>query len=147
MQLTSLLKSLSDRNAKFVVIGATAAVAHGYTRVTRDLDIFIEPTRENVTRVLAALQECGYDLQGTSVDEALEKKLLFRQYVLETDIHPHVAGVSFDTVWKNKVQYELAGIPIYFAALDDLITMKKAANRPKDQEDLRHLEEIRKQRS
>lgn len=146
MNLTTLLNSLKDHKVRFVIIGATAGVAHGYSRVTRDLDIFIEPTPVNVERLFESLQACGYDLQGTTVAEGLQKKLLFRQYVLETDIHPHVKGVGFADVWKNKVEFELAGTEVFFASLEDLIAMKLAANRPKDQEDLRHLKEIQRQK-
>lgn len=145
MNLNKLLQSLNDHKVKYVIIGATALVAHGHSRLTKDVDIFIEPVPENIQHTFAALQECGYDLQDTTVAEAMEKKLLFRQYILETDIHPHVAGVTFDDVWKNRVAYSLAGVLVSFASLDDLIKMKKAANRPKDQEDLRHLEAIKKE--
>ena len=38
------------------------------------------------------------------------------------------------------------GLPTYYASLDDLIAMKKAAGRPQDLEDLRYLEEIKRQK-
>ena len=36
--------------------------------------------------------------------DLLTKKLLIRQYTLETDIHPFVAGVAFATVWRNRIR-------------------------------------------
>ena len=47
----------------------------------------------------------------------------------------------------HKVKYGVGGGIANFASLDDLIRMKKAAGRPKDKEDLRYLEEIRKQKN
>ena len=147
MDTKNLLKSLNAHNVQFIIIGATAGIAHGYSRLTRDLDIFIQPTPENAKRLFKALQQCGYDLMDTSIEEALAKKLLFRQYILELDVHPFVKGISFDQLWENKVSYQFYDEKVYFASLDDLIQMKKSAARPKDQEDLRVLREIKKQKS
>jgi hypothetical protein len=55
------------------------------------------------------------------------------------EIHPYVKGVSFDEVWKNKVKSKFGDTFAWFASLDDLIKMKKAAGRPKDIEDLKYL--------
>ena len=145
MDVKQLLKLLKDHKTSFVVIGATAGMAHGYSRLTKDLDIFIEPTKENVQKVFKALEKFGYDLQGTSVEEALKRKLLFREYIFELDIHPFVKGTDFEQIWEKKVLYRFEGEEVYFASLEDLIQMKEAAGRPKDQEDLRHLREIKRQ--
>jgi hypothetical protein len=50
-----------------------------------------------------------------------------------------VAGVTFETVWKNRVRSRIGKTGATFAGLEDLIKMKRAAKRPKDQEDLRVL--------
>lgn len=145
MDQKKLLKLLNDHKVNYVIIGGVAVIAHGYTRTTEDIDIFIEPTRENATKALEALKICGYDISDVSIDEALEKKLLFRGYILKTDIHPKVTGIDFQTIWKNKIPIIYLGEATCFASLDDLITMKKAAGRDRDIEDLKHLEEIRRQ--
>ncbi len=74
-----------------------------------------------------------------------KKETLFRQYVLDTDIHPFVAGVKFADVWKTKKETKIEGVKVYVPSLDNLIAMKKAAGRTKDLADLEYLEEIRKQ--
>jgi predicted nucleotidyltransferase len=135
----SLLRSLKEHKVKFVVIGATAFPVHGYSRATLDIDIFIRPERANAEKTLAALKKFGYDVRDVTVDELLTKKILIRQYLVETDIHPYVKGVSFDQVWENKVKSKFGDTFAWFASLDDLIRMKKAAGRPKDIEDLKYL--------
>ncbi len=139
MDTESLLKSLKEHKVKFVIIGATAFPVHGYSRATLDIDIFIRPERTNAEKALAALKNFGYDVSDVTVDELLTKKILIRQYLVETDIHPYVKGVSFDEVWKNKVKSKFGDTFVWFASLDDLIKMKKAAGRPKDIEDLKYL--------
>ena len=139
MDTESLLKSLKEHKVKFVIIGATAFPVHGYSRATLDIDIFIRPERANAEKTLVALKGFGYDVSDLTVDELLTKKILIRQYLVETDIHPYVKGVSFDDVWKNKVKSKFGDTFVWFASLDDLIKMKKAAGRPKDIEDLKYL--------
>ena len=138
------MKSLKDHKVQFVVIGATAFPVHGYSRATLDIDIFIRPETANAEKTLSALEEFGYDITDITVDELLTKKILIRQYLVETDIHPHVKGVSFDDVWKNKVKAKFGNTFVWFASLDDLIKMKKAAGRPKDREDLKYLLKLKK---
>ena len=144
MDTESLLKSLKDHKVQFVVIGATAFPVHGYSRATLDIDIFIRPETANAEKTLSALEEFGYDITDITVDELLTKKILIRQYLVETDIHPFVKGVSFDEVWQNRVKAKFGETVVWFASLDDLIKMKKAAGRPKDREDLKYLLKLKK---
>ena len=144
MDTESLLKSLKDHKVRFVVIGATAFPVHGYSRATLDIDIFIRPEVSNAEKTLSALKDFGYDVSELAIDELLTKKILIRQYLVETDIHPYVKGVSFDEVWKNKVKAKFGDTFAWFASLNDLIKMKRAAGRPKDREDLKYLLKLRK---
>jgi len=146
MDIESLLRSLNGHSVRYVIIGATAFPVHGYVRATLDVDIFIEPTEENGLRTWAALRDFGYDVTDLTVEDLLTKKILIRQYWLETDTHPFVAGVTFDQVWANRVEGAIGETPTLFASLDDLIAMKQAAGRPKDLEDLRALLKLRERR-
>jgi len=139
-----LLRLLKEHKVDFVIIGATAFPVHGYARATLDVDIFIRPDRSNAERVLNALKESGYDVTDVTIDDLLTKKVLFRQYAVEADIHPFVKGINFDRVWKNKIRAKFGDIFVYFASLDDLIKMKQASGRPKDLEDLKYLKEIKR---
>ncbi|MCH7556644.1 MAG: nucleotidyltransferase [Planctomycetes bacterium] len=144
MDAEQLLKLLKENHVKFVIIGATAFPVHGYSRATLDIDIFIKPEKTNAQRTLKALNEFGYDVTDLTIDELLTKKVLIRQYLIETDIHPIVTGITFEKVWKNKVKAKFGKTFAWFASLDDLITMKKAASRTKDVEDLKYLRKLKK---
>ena len=146
MDMSSLLKSLNAQQVEFVIIGATAFPTHGYARATADIDILIRPTHKNAQRALDGLAQTGYDVTDLTVDEMLKKKILFRQYILAADIHPSATGITFGTVWKHRVKDTIEGIPVFVASLDDLIKMKRAANRPKDREDLKALKALKKRR-
>ena len=146
MDTESLLKSLNAHNIRYVVIGATAFPVHGYARATLDIDIFIEATPENARRTLAALKDVGYNVTAITIEDLLTKKLLIRQYILATDIHSFASGVTFEEVWRNRVEDKIGETPANFASLDDLIRMKQAAGRPKDLEDLRILMKLKQER-
>jgi hypothetical protein len=107
------------------------------------VDVFIRATADNVHRTRQALTAFGYDLADVSDDELRTKKVLIRQYLVEADIHPFVAGVTFDEVWSRRVVDRFGQTSAAFASLDDLIRMKEAAGRPKDLEDLRVLRRLR----
>lgn len=147
MDTENLLKSLNAHNVEFVIIGATAFPIHGYARATLDLDIFIRPDPQNASRLMDALRDFGYDLADITLEDLLTKKVLIRQYLVETDIHPFVSGLTFDQVWKNKVPGTYGREKVYYSSLDDLIIMKQAAGRPKDLEDLRVLKVLREKKN
>jgi len=143
VDIEGLLRSLNAHSVRYVVIGAAAFPVHGYARATLDVDLFIEPAAENAKRTRHALAAFGYDVSDVSEEELLTKKVLIRQNVLETDLHPFVAGVSFEQVWERRVTDRIGDTPAAFASLDDLILMKEAAGRPKDLEDLRVLRRLK----
>lgn len=143
MDISRLLASLNEHRVRYVVIGATAFPLYGYARTTLDVDIFIEPVLANARRTIAALQEFGYDTAELTARELLARKTLFRQYRLDTDIHPFAAGAEFEQVWENSIMGTIAGVSVHIVSLDDMIRMKTAAGRAKDRLDLKALRALR----
>ncbi len=143
MDTENLFRLLKEHKVDFVVIGATAFPIYGYARATLDVDIFIKPDRINAQRTWETLKKFGYDMTDVSIDDLLTKKLLIRQYMVETDIHPFVKGITFERIWKNKIEEKFGNTSVFFSSLNDLIEMKKAAGRPQDMEDLKYLSKLR----
>ena len=85
-------------------------------------------------------------MSSLTPESLLKKKTLIRQYIVETDIHPFVKGISFEEAWENKVEEFFGKQKVYFASLPDIIKMKKAAGRVKDIEDLKVLKRLLKQK-
>ena len=146
MKIEKLLRLLNERRVNYVIIGAHACAAHGFVRATKDIDILIDPTTDNIERLKSALEAFGYDTSDADVDDFKTKKVLLRQYWLDTDIHPSAKGVRTKTVLKNRVPGRYENVRTFFASLRDLIRMKRAASRQKDKEDLRYLKEIQRQK-
>ncbi len=143
MDIESLFRSLNEHSVEYVLIGATAFPVHGYARATLDVDIFIRATPDNVERTRRALTAFGYDLAEVTDDELMTKKILIRQYLVDSR-HPSVRARGH--VRRGLVEARprpVGQTPAAFASLDDLIRMKAAAGRPKDLEDLRVLRRLR----
>ena len=153
-----LLRTLHRHGVDFVVIGGFSLAAHSFARATKDLDIVPEPSRANLQRLLAALEELDAApgaLDDFDPDEILELTLenleLGGNWILRTrfgrlDVMQYVEGVrSYRKLREGAVQPRIATIaePTLFAGLDDLIAMKTAAGRDQDLIDIDTLERSR----
>ncbi len=56
-ELNGLLQRLGDAGIEFVVVGGVAAVLHGSSMVTRDLDVCATLSSENLQKLRDALRE------------------------------------------------------------------------------------------
>ena len=54
------LCALIARRVRFVLVGGHAVAGHGQARLTEDLDVFVEPTLANATRLRDALVDFGF---------------------------------------------------------------------------------------
>jgi hypothetical protein len=52
-----LCRLFDAHGVDFLLIGGQAVIAHGYPRLTKDMDLWVRPSRDNGARVLAALAE------------------------------------------------------------------------------------------
>jgi hypothetical protein len=134
--------------ARALLIGRQALVALGLPLVTRDYDFWVHI--EDIDALNAAVQSFGL-VPNRSPEEARKRG----RYVLENDEHvdvlvarscPTVDGVAlaFDDAWERRRRIDLGGgTGVWIPALDDLITTKRFAARPRDAEDIRLLEALR----
>jgi hypothetical protein len=138
------LDALNREGAAYVVIGGMAVIALVPYRTTRDLDVLIEPTRENAGKVHRAVRAwLGVEPQFP-VEDFLSGDILSFGGLLRVEVHSAVPGAGWEQVWGNKRPGELMGVPTHFASIDDLIAMKKATNRrEKDQPDVRRLRRLK----
>lgn len=140
-QHLALFRFLSDHRVEYLLIGGTLAIAYGVPRVTKDIDIFLNPTLENATQCLAALTECGLGTAAlTTADALCNTEVTIFKDVVRLDVLTRVKGLEFAAAWKNRVQLALADVIIPALHIDDLIAAKQAAGRPGDLEDIRILQ-------
>lgn len=151
-----ILRRLTSRGVDFVVIGGIAAVLHGSARQTFDLDIYFASDEENLAALGEVLTGLGARLRGVRDDVPFtaDGATLRRVEVLtlettagDFDVLRNPSGAAtYEMVHRNADRYDLGDFSVRVAAIDDLIAMKEAADRPKDRADVEELEAIKRLR-
>jgi hypothetical protein len=144
VSLFDALAVLRSHEVEYVVIGAFAAVAQGYPLPTEDVDVTPARTPENLERLAAALIELHAELRlpgGKTHPFPIEPAYLgdSDSWALATsagdlDILFRPSGTNgYEDLRRDAVDAKLHGTPVQLASLRDIIRMKQASNRPKDQ--------------
>lgn len=143
LDLQPLLKALDRHGVDFVVVGGLAGIAHGSSYPTYDLDIAYSRERSNLRRLASALAEIGVTLRGAPSDLPfqLDDQTLANgaNFTFDTefgsfDILGDIAGIkSYEDLRREAKTERLEGVEVRVASLNHLISMKRAANRTKDQ--------------
>jgi hypothetical protein len=152
----ALLEALSEAAVDFVVIGGYAVVLQALPRFTRDLDIVYSPDPANLERLGALLTGLHARLRGVDRDlPFIADARTLRQtqiLTLETDLGgldlllaPDGAP-PFEELRARATVFDLDGITVRAAGIDDLLAMKLAAGRPQDLIDVEALEIARRGR-
>ena len=115
-----LLKLFNRHKVKYCIIGAFAVAFYAKPRYTKDIDILIDSSPENAGRIIKALTEFGFeDLDLSEDDLCQEGNIIQLGYEpLRVDIVTSLSGISFDQVWKNKVDADYGRQKVYFIGLD-----------------------------
>lgn len=137
----SLLDRLADSGLEFVIVGGYAAVTHGSTLVTRDLDICAVLSEGNLEKLRHTLAEWHPRHRMTP------EKLSFLEYpksgsvqnlylltdVGIIDILSTVLGVGdFARLKQAAEKFEIGERAYLVISLEDLIAAKEAMGREKD---------------
>jgi hypothetical protein len=138
----------------FVVIGGIAAILHGSAQATFDLDICYATDEGNLEALGDVLIGLGARLKG------VEQRVPFvpdgqtlRQVELltmvtgagELDVLTRPAGgPGYEALRRNADRFDLDGLSVLVASIDDLIAMKTASGRRKDEAAVEELEAIKR---
>jgi hypothetical protein len=140
----SLLAAFAAAKVDYAVVGGVAVNAHGYARMTRDLDLFIRPTEENARAAFGALLAVGAPMEGLEPGDLLddEENLRFGPEEDHVDILASIGEMPFEEVWRNRVEAEVGGVTVPFISKADLIENKRQVGRLRDLADAEELELI-----
>jgi hypothetical protein len=149
-QADEIFKVLARNQVDFVVIGGVAVQGHGYIRGTHDVDIIVEPTALNLSRLSEALMGLQAELRVPGTLRLTDPHQLRSAPLIPTVtkygpldiVHvEHVAGPpkSYEALRTGALVITLQGIEVPVAGLSDLIRMKRAAGRDQDLADIEAL--------
>jgi hypothetical protein len=151
--------ALQKAGVRYLVVGGVAVNAHGYMRMTRDLDLVVQLVPENIRAAMAALAQLGYrpmvpvsleDLENSRIRQswAEEKNMIVLK--LWSDDHPRTPmdlfiqePFDYERESEAAITFQITqeiGLPII--SRECLIRMKKDLGRPQDLADVAELEKL-----
>jgi hypothetical protein len=137
-----MLQLLLNHGVRFLLVGAYAMGAQGFPRATGDIDIWVEPSAENSTRVYRSMAAFGAPLHEIDENTFATPGIVFQIGVAprRIDVITTISGVGFAEAYDRSQIVEIEGLPIPVLSLDDLIRNKRATGRDKDRLDADRLE-------
>jgi hypothetical protein len=143
-------KALSDSNVEYLMVGGFAVNMHGYSRTTKDIDIWIKDEIQNRRNLGNAMKIYGYeDLSWEEMQFIPGWTNFYISNGIVLDILISMKGLegfTFDECLQLATIAEIENIKIPFLHINHLIANKIAVNRPKDQIDVIELEKIKQLR-
>jgi hypothetical protein len=153
--LTAIAERFDHDRVRYLIVGGLAVIAHGYVRLTMDIDIVLSFADGNERRAIAGLKDLGYRARIPEPIESFtdpakraawtrdKDMLVFTVMKNESEVdlflnHPF----AFDDAYANAVwatARDDARVRLPFVDIDRLIDMKRQAGRPQDLIDLEHL--------
>lgn len=146
LQAVPLLRQLTEAGVDFLVIGGIAVYYQGYARFTKDLDIVYATNAANLERLGKVLIGLGARLRGIEEDVPFtpDARTLKRTTILTLEtplggidllVDPDGAD-SYEAMRGRADVIDLDDVEVRVVALDDLLSMKRAAGRPQDIADI-----------
>jgi hypothetical protein len=154
-----ILLALQTADARFVIVGGFAMIAHGSSYITEDLDLVYARDERNLSAIVKALGPLDPRLRIAGEPAGLpflfDTKTLQNglNFTLTTssgdvDLLGVIAGIGgYDDVNATAENMSIAGHVFRILSLSGIIRSKRAAGRPKDKlalPELEHLLEIKR---
>lgn len=160
MRVIELLRSLTEADVQYVLVGGMAVQLHGYMRTTFDIDLVLAMNDANLVRFINVARQLGLTPSIPVPIDSLRDAAQIEQWHREKGMlafalrEPQTGGgvvdvlvkpdVPFERLKENAVEGELFELKVPIACIDDLLVMKRIANRPKDRLDIEALEKIKR---
>jgi hypothetical protein len=155
-----IFAALENGAIRYVVVGGMATVLHGYARLTADVDLMVDHKPEEALKAIRALTALGFvprapvnaeDYADTNVrrmwfdDKGMRVLSLWDPHNPMREVDLFVENpIDFDLLHERSQIVSLATTSVRIASIEDLIQLKRLANRPEDQRDIEALQAIRR---
>lgn len=136
--LAGVGRALGSLGVRWFLFGAQAAIVHGATRLTADVDVTADPEDRSTASLVAAFRREGFALRVADADGFVEKTRVLPLVHEPSGILCDVvlAGPGIEELFFERARpYDVGGVRVPVVAADDLLAMKILAGRPKDLED------------
>ena len=137
-----LLRAFVAHDVRFLIVGAYALALHGRPRATGDLDVWVDATPANASRVIGALASFGAPMDQISEADFARPGVVYQIGVSpgRIDVLTALTGLTFEEAWPGRVREALGDVPVDFIGLESFIKNKRATGRAKDLGDIEGLQ-------
>ena len=137
-----LLRLFNKHRVRYCIVGAYAVAFHARPRYTKDMDLLVEPSIENGSKIVAALKEFGFgSLKLTPHDFIrLEQFIQLGYEPVRIDLITSITGCTFEQVWRHRVQGRYGRARTWFIGKGELIRNKRLSGRHQDKVDIEILQ-------
>lgn len=149
-----VLSALNKYNVNYILVGGLAVGFHGYARHTGDMDLWLEPNLENMSKLSQALHDLGYDKKTTQsiistrpFDHPTPIRIFDFNDEFKVDLMTNIYNddFTFNICRKNAVEYDLNGIKLNIVNISHLISIKEKVKRyDNNMKDLIDAHELKK---
>lgn len=146
--LINFWRALNTNGVRYIMVGGFAAIMHGGSRITEDIDIWIEDSPANRKALRQAL--ASLNLGDFAMLETMEFvpgwTTIYLTVGIELDILTGLKAFpqqTFQASLKQAYIGDIEGVKVPFLHFNQLIEEKKANGRPKDLLDVEELEKIK----
>jgi predicted nucleotidyltransferase len=147
LDFQDFITALQKRDVRYVLIGGYSVILHGYSRTTGDMDILVEKSAENYSRLVKAFQDFGMPVFDMTADNFLNNPAFdvftFGRQPVAIDILTAMKGVPFNEAFDQASEVDVDGLTIRLIHYNHLIRAKEAAGRPRDLNDIEQLKKSR----
>lgn len=146
MEIQSDFKDLfalfNKHQINYLIVGGYALAFHGAPRMTGDIDLFVEPSRENARKILKALKEFGFSGTGLKIEDFNQPERVVQLGVppVRVDILTSLSGVSWKHAYQSRENGQYGDIDVFYIGKAAFLANKKAIGRKKDAADIEALE-------
>lgn len=137
------LEALRQHQVRYVLVGGYSVILHGYSRTTGDLDIWVDKTAANYAQLVRAFHEFGMPTFDMTAQNFLRNPrfdvFTFGRPPVAIDIITALKGLEFAEAFAQATDAEVEGLTIKLIHYQHLLEAKRAAGRPRDQNDLDNL--------
>lgn len=139
-----MLSLLNRHGARYLVIGGLAFIYHAKPRYTKDMDLWVEGSQENLRRANLALSEFGRPtLPPFEEPDGIVQIGLAPDRI---DLILNLPGIEFEEAWTDRVIDDYGEVAANWISLDGLLRIKERIAAPRHQEDARVLREVKRLR-
>ncbi len=138
------IAALNDQGVKYILVGGYSVILHGYSRTTGDMDIWVERTAENYSKLLLAFRQFKMPMFDMTEENFLHHSewdvFTFGIPPVAIDLMVKIKGLDFNRCYINSLLFEDGDLKIRTIQKSDLILAKKSSGRAKDLNDLENIE-------